>query len=56
MNSNDFLSARARDQVSRFLDYWEAREARPRIACSDCQFEYVEEEGHECGQGQVPTT
>lgn len=37
-----------------FLRRWNEREARPRVACSDCQFEYAEEDGHECnGQGEV---
>lgn len=42
--------------IQHMMRRWEERERRPRIACSECQFEYVEEEGHECGQGQVPTT
>lgn len=56
MNSEDFLKPRLRDQVRGFLDHWAEREARPRIACSECQFEYVEEDGHDCGQGQVQAT
>lgn len=35
-----------------FLDYIKSREARPRRACSDCQFEYVVEDGHECDTRQ----
>lgn len=46
----------ARPQFAAMLQAWDEREARPRIACSVCQFEYVKEEGHECGQGQIPTT
>lgn len=37
-----------------YLEYHQMREARPRVACSDCQFEYVEEDGHECDPGTVP--
>lgn len=33
------------------MDYWNEREARPRVACPDCQFEYVDEEGHTCEGG-----
>jgi len=53
MDAKDFLKQPA---IQRLLRHWEEREARPRVACPDCQFEYVEEEGHECGQGQVPAT
>jgi hypothetical protein len=35
-----------------FLNYMKEREARPRLACSDCQFEYVVEDGHECDEKQ----
>jgi len=53
MDLEEFLK---RPAIQRFLNYYQVQEARPRIACTECQFEYVEEEGHECGQGQVPTT
>lgn len=37
-----------RRQIDAYLEYHQMREARPRVACSDCQFEFVQEEGHEC--------
>lgn len=37
-----------RPMVTAYLEYHQMREARPRVACSDCQFEFVEEDGHEC--------
>lgn len=39
--------------IQAYLDYHQAREARPRLACSNCQFEYVKEDGHECDQRTV---
>jgi hypothetical protein len=40
--------------VVRFLKHHEATESRPRVACSQCQFEYVKAEGcSNCGQGKV---
>lgn len=45
-----------RKTINDYLDYHRMREARPRIACPDCQFEYVEEEGHDdCGQAEIST-
>lgn len=37
-----------RRQIDAYLEYHQMREARPRTACSDCQFEYAPEDGHEC--------
>ena len=36
----------------KLLTYKKEREARPRLACSDCKFEYVVEDGHECDTRQ----
>ena len=42
------------ENVQAYLDYHQMRESRPRRACSDCQFEYAPEDGHECDPGAVP--
>ena len=45
---DEIFGPEIRPVITAYLEYHQIREARPRLACSDCQFEYVEEDGHEC--------
>lgn len=51
-NREEIAALVSTPKYQRFLDYMKEREARPRRACSDCQFEYVAEDGHECDTKQ----
>lgn len=51
---DELFGPAVRRQIDAYLEYHQMREARPRVACSDCQFEYVSEEGHECVQPPPP--
>lgn len=51
-NREEMASLVSTPPYQKLLTYMKDRESRPRLACSDCQFEYVEEDGHECDTRQ----